>query len=136
MQVLVDYSVWSHALRSNNQQFTGYTEELKTLISQQRVLIIGAIRQELLSGYSDLKKFELLKQKLDLFSNTLIIDEDYIQAAKFSNTCRAQGIQGSHTDFLICAVANRLEVEILTTDKDFNLYMQYIPIKLYSVYHT
>ena len=136
MQVLVDSSVWSHALRSNNQQFTAYTEELKTLISQQRVLIIGAIRQELLSGYSDLKKFELLKQKLDSFPNTLMADEDYIQAAKFSNTCRVKGIQGSHTDFLICAVATRLEIEILTTDKDFDLYMQYIPIKLYRVYHT
>jgi predicted nucleic acid-binding protein len=136
MQVLVDSSVWSYALRSKNQQFTAYIEVLKALISQQRVLIIGAIRQELLSGYSDLKKFELLKQKLNSFPNTLTVDEDYIQAAKFSNTCRAKGIQGSHTDFLICAVANRLEIEVLTTDKDFNLYMQHIPIKLYPVYHT
>lgn len=99
-------------------------------------MIIGAIRQEFLSGYSDLKKFELLKQKLDSFPNTLMADEDYIQAAKFSNTCRAKGIQGSHTDFLICAVATCLEIEILTTDKDFDLYMQYIPIKLYRVYHN
>ena len=101
------------------------------LIRDQRALIIGAIRQEVLSGYSDLQKFELLKQKLSVFDDTTIFDEDYIQAALFSNICRQKGIQGSHTDFFICAVAFRLKVEIFTTDKDFDLYQQHLPINRY-----
>lgn len=94
-------------------------------------MIIGAIRQEILSGYSDLTKFETLKIKLSHFENTPILDEDYIKAAKFYNECRQKGVQGSHIDLLICAVAVRLNIPILTSDKDFGFYQQHLPIKLY-----
>lgn len=108
-------------------------QQLERLISSQRVLILGAIKQELLSGYSDSNKFERLRQTLSYFDNQTIQDEDYIEAARFSNHCRQKGIQGSHIDFLICAVAVRLNVEIFTTDKDFSLYQQHLPIKLHPL---
>lgn len=133
MKVLVDTPIWSFAFRSKNVSFENHVENLKTLIIEQRVVIIGAIRQEVLSGYSDLAKFETLKNKLKYFENALIIDDDYIQAAEFYNICRKNGVQGSHIDFLICAVAVRLGVEIYTTDKDFLNYQKHLPIKLYSV---
>lgn len=38
--------------------------------------------------------------------------------------------QDSNTDFLTCAVAIRRDYEILTTDKDFENFHSYIPIKL------
>ena len=91
-----------------------------------------AIQQEVLSGYSDLNKFETLKAKLNYFENTPILDEDYITTAKFYNECRQKGVQGSHIDLLICAVAVRLNVQIFTSDKDFGFYQQYLPINLYS----
>ena len=64
MKVLVDTCIWSPALRSKKPEFATEVNNLETLIANQRVLIIGAIRQEVLSGYSDLTKFELLKTKL------------------------------------------------------------------------
>lgn len=131
MKVLVDTCIWSHALRSRNQAFETQVKCLETLIADQRVLIIGAIRQEVLSGYSDATKFELLKTKLSYFENTPIVDEDYITAAKFYNICRQKGVQRSHIDLLICAVAVRLNVPILTSDKDFGFYQQHLPTKLY-----
>ena len=131
MKVLVDTPIWSFAFRSKNAVFAHHVEHLKALIADQRVVIIGAIRQEVLSGYSDFEKFETLKNQLQYFENALIIDEDYVQAAEFYNLCRKKGMQGSHVDFLICAVAVRLGVEIYTTDKDFLNYQQYLPIKLY-----
>ncbi len=133
MKVLVDSAIWSYAFRSKNTEFAAHVDILKDLIINERVLIIGVIRQEVLSGYSDPAKFEILKQKLSAFKNTPILDDDYIQAAQFSNRCRQKGIQGSHIDFLICAVAVRLNVEIFTTDKDFEYYQQHLPIKLYRV---
>ncbi len=132
MKVLVDTCIWSHALRSNKSEFATEVKNLETLIADQRVLIIGAIRQEVLSGYSDVTKFELLKTKLSYFENTAILDEDYIIAAKFYNECRKKGVQGSHIDLLICAVAVRINSQIFTSDKDFGFYQQYLPIKLYS----
>jgi len=64
LKVLVDTCIWSHALRSKKPEFESQVKSLETLIANRRVLIIGAIRQEILSGYSDLNKFELLKTKL------------------------------------------------------------------------
>ena len=132
MKVLVDTCIWSHALRSRKPEYEVLVKSLETLIAEQRVLIIGAIRQEVLSGYSDHNKFETLKAKLNYFENTPILDEDYITAARFYNECRQKGVQGSHIDLLICAVAVRLNVSILTSDKDFGFYQQYLPIKLYT----
>jgi hypothetical protein len=53
LKVLVDTSVWSYALRSRKQEFSAEIEQLESLIKDHSVLIIGPIRQELLSGYSD-----------------------------------------------------------------------------------
>ncbi len=132
MKVLVDTPVWSYALRSKNKEFQSEINSLVSLISDQRAIIIGPIRQEILSGYGDFLKYRTVKEKLSYFENTPVLDSDYIIAAEFSNMCRKNGVQGSHTDFLICAVANRLDIPIFTTDKDFEHYRKTIPIKLFS----
>jgi hypothetical protein len=103
------------------------------LIQDQRALIIGPVRQEILSGYSDMRKYKKIRDKLTAFENMPIVDSDYERAAEFCNECRKKGIQGSHTDFLICAVAQRYDVPIFTTDNDFSLYKSVLPIKLHSL---
>jgi len=47
-----------------------------------------------------------------------------------TNTCRSSVIHGSHTDFLISAVAEMNQIAILTTDKDFRLYAKLLSIRL------
>ena len=131
MKILVDTPIWSYALRTRKKEYQYETEQLEALIKDQRALIIGPIRQEILSGYSDLKKFEKLKEKLSYFENSPIQDSDYESAAEMCNQCRKKGIQGSHIDFLICAVANRLDVPIFTSDKDFFHYREVLPINLF-----
>ena len=132
MKVLIDTPIWSYALRTRKKEHQDEVEQLVSLIKNQRALIIGPIRQEILSGYSDLKRFEKLKEKLAYFENSPIQDSDYESAAEMCNQCRKKGIQGSHIDFLICAVANRLDVPIFTTDKDFFHYRKILSIKLFD----
>jgi len=132
LKVLVDTPIWSYSLRKYNKKYHAEINELALLIQNQRALIIGPIRQEILSGYSDLRKFKKLKEKLSYFENTPIHDSDYELAAEFCNKCRQKGIQGSHIDFLICAVAGRLDTPIFTTDKDFSQYRNIVSIKLYQ----
>lgn len=108
-------------------------DQLKSLISDQRALIIGPIRQEILSGYSNTAQFNKLKERLSFFENTPILNSDYILAAELCNQCRRKGIQGSHIDFLICAVSKRMDVPIFTTDKDFLHFQKVISIKLFKV---
>lgn len=128
--VLVDTCIWSLALRGETPKASTVAEELTRLIDENQVRIIGPIRQELLSGYSSKKSYDKLRRKLEYFPNEQIIDVDYECAAEYSNLCRAKGIQGSHTDYLICAVAVRLRLKIFTTDKDFQNYKKHLPINL------
>ena len=132
MKVLVDTPIWSFALRSQHKEYQSAIDALTALIRDQRAVIIGPIRQEILSGYSDLRKYQTLRDKLSFFENTPIVDSDYELAAEFNNKCRKKGIQGSHIDFLICAVASRLDIPIFTSDKDFGLYQKLISIKLFK----
>lgn len=132
MKVLVDTPIWSYALRSKNKEFQSGINSLISLINDQRAIIIGPIRQEILSGYSDFHNYQIIKEKLSYFENTPIVDIDYVIAAEFSNMCRKKGIQGSHIDFLICAVSNRLDIPIFTSDKDFGHYQKIISIKLFT----
>ncbi len=131
MKVLVDTSIWSAALRRTKSSESGCVRELRNLISDHRVEIIGSIRQELLSGIREDAQFKKLKNYLAPFPDIPILTDDYIMAARFLNLCRAKGIQGSNTDFLICAVAVRCRYEIYTTDNDFSLFAKYIPIDLH-----
>ena len=130
--VLVDTCIWSLALRGKSPRNASIAKELTALIHAEKATIIGPIRQELLSGYSNFEQFNKLKNKLIYFPNEPIIDEDYETAAEFSNRCRNKGIQGSHIDFLICAVAHRLKLSIYTRDKDCSFYSRIIPVLLYS----
>jgi predicted nucleic acid-binding protein len=133
LKILVDTPIWSNALRSKNKEYQTEINALASLIRDQRALIIGPIRQEILSGYSDIRKFRIVREKLSNFVNSPILDTDYELAAEFSNKCRKKGIQGSHIDFLICAVADRIGIPIFTNDRDFEYFQKIISIKLYNI---
>lgn len=115
--ILVDTCIWSLALRGKKPREKAIAEQLTQLIDENSVKIIGAIRQEVLSGYSNKNSYEKLRQKLTYFPNEPVVDADYEAAAEYSNLCRSKGVQGSHTDFLICAVSIRAKFKIYTTDK-------------------
>lgn len=66
-------------------------------------MLIGPIRQEILSGIKDKKQFNLPREKLESFYDHKITWNDYKTVAEFFNLCRSKGIKGSNTDFLICA---------------------------------
>jgi predicted nucleic acid-binding protein len=133
VKVLVDTPIWSLALRRKHRPENASIQmELASLIADGRVAMIGAIRQELLSGIKEHAHFERLRDHLRAFSDIEITSADYEEAASFFNLCRAKGIQGSNTDFLICAVATRNEFSIFTTDEDFAHFSRVVPISLYD----
>jgi predicted nucleic acid-binding protein len=131
VNVLVDTSVWSHVLRKNTPQDSVIVRDLSELIKELRVKIIGPIRQEILSGIKSAGQFEKLKSYLSAFPDLSLETQDFEKAAVYYNTCRQNGIQGSNTNFLICAVAFQHQLEIFTTDNDFLKFQSYIPVKLY-----
>jgi len=132
MKVIVDTSVWSLALRCDKGDPPAPVQELRHIIHGHRVQMIGPIRQEILSGIRSASQFKKLRKHLESFPDLPILTEDYVTAAQFFNHCRSQGIQGSNTDFLICAVAVRNKFSIYTIDKDFELFSEQIKIILHK----
>jgi hypothetical protein len=96
------------------------------------VRIVGAVRQELLSGVRAARHFETLRGHLLAFEDVQLETTDYETAARYFNICRAKGIQGSNTDFLLCAVAARRDMSIFTVDNDFVQFARYLPVILHS----
>ncbi len=134
MKVLVDTSVWSLALRRQGQDLSAEEQKivtnLKDIISENRAVLIGPIRQEILSGIAQESQFLLLKEKLNNFKDLIITTEDYELAAELFNDCRHKGITGSHTDFLICAIAKNNSLAIYSTDQDFIRFQETIDFEL------
>jgi predicted nucleic acid-binding protein len=129
LKVLVDTCVWSQALRHKTPDIE-VIKKLTGLVQDNRAVLIGPIRQELLSGLPHPEQFARLKEVLDAFEDIPLEGPVFIKAAEFCNICRAHGIQGSTIDFLICAVAYTHELAIYSTDKDFIFFSKYLPIKL------
>jgi predicted nucleic acid-binding protein len=134
VKVLVDTSVWSLALRRQDPAPADEPTRraLADLIGDARVAVIGPIRQELLSGISRAEAFDQLRERLAVFPDQPIRARDYVDAAHLANECRRRGVQGSPTDFLICAVAIANGWEVFAADNDFALYAQHIPVKLHT----
>src|SRR4051794_13785514 len=132
MKVLVDTSVWSLALR-RRAPADPIVPVLHRLITAGRAAIVGPIRQEVLSGIRDTSAFERLREHLGSFPDEPIVTADYEQAAEFHNICRRGGLEGSNTDFLLCAVSRRQRMPLLTTDADFVRYARLIPVALHPI---
>ncbi len=135
MNVLVDTSVWSLALRRKAQDLSAgersAVAELAELIKEGRARIIGLVRQELLSGIKTSGQFEKLRGILRGFPDEPIGTSDYEAAAKASNDCRTKGIAVSVSDILICVIALARDWSIFAGDPDFKTYAKILPIKLH-----
>lgn len=136
MNVLVDTSVWSLALRRKNENLSANEQlvvrELSELIREGRARLIGSVRQELLSGIKTTEQYEKLRLYLRSFPDEVIDTSDYEEAAKVGNRCRAKGIVVSIVDILLCAVTIKRGCAIFTTDPDFSHYAKALPLRLHT----
>ena len=136
MNVLVDTSVWSLALRRKNEALAtnerSIVNELSELIREGRAQLIGLVRQELLSGIKAAEQYEKLRLYLRSFPDEVVDTSDHEEAAKAGNRCRARGIVVSIVDILLCAVAVKREWAIFTTDPDFSNYAKVLPLRIHA----
>jgi predicted nucleic acid-binding protein len=133
MRVLVDTSVWSLALRRGAPLDGPPERELGELVREGRVVMVGPIRQELLSGIRSDLQFRKVRDRLRAFEDLPLGPEDYEEAAGCYNRCRAKGVQGGAVDFLLCAVALRHAVPLFTSDGDFVHYARVLRLRLHTV---
>ncbi len=125
MKVLVDTSVWSLALRRKDAAGLSPEEqklraELAQAIEDGRVVMIGMIRQELLSGIKEQAQYNKVKAALDAFLDEPSDTADHEYAARLYNECRSHGNEAGTVDMLICAVAVRRKWGVLSSDGALN----------------
>ena len=135
-KVLVDSSVWSLYFRKEknlSEADMRIIAKVNELNSDNRIVIIGAVRQEVLSGISSKEKFEKIEERLSFLEDFPVTTKNHITAARFFNECRSHGIQGAHNDFLIAAVAAENGFEVFTLDGDFSEYRNYIGVTLFGL---
>jgi predicted nucleic acid-binding protein len=130
MNVLIDTCIWSAVLRRDRPDAT-ITSEVRRLALEHRVRMIGPIRQELLSGLRSETQFTRMRTYLHAFDDLPLGSHHYEHAAQLHNVCRKRGVQGSHIDFLICAVAKIEKWAIFTNDDDFERYNDVVGLTLF-----
>ena len=135
MKVLVDTSIWSIALRRQPEKLAVWQQdavrELSGLIEDGRAVLVGPVRQELLSGIAIHTKFQALANSLRAFPDDPVAIAEWERAAQIHNACRSRGIAGSAIDFLLCAIAVERKLEVFTEDADFGRYQ---PVAGFSLF--
>ncbi len=121
MRFLVDTCIWSLALRRKDKARISIEEQrmvadLTETIRDGNAMMLGPIRQEVLSGIKDETQFERIEKLLDPFPDEEIQASDYIEAARLFNLCRKHGVECGPVDMLLCSVAVRERCPILTND--------------------
>jgi predicted nucleic acid-binding protein len=136
MNVLVDTPVWSLVLRRQRSKLgsteTVLSDAMRELIREGRVLLIGPIRQELLSGIRDAVQFSRIRDVLRALPDRELRTADFERAAEMSNTCRQKGIATSSVDMLICAVAEVAKAPIFSTDAAFSRYSRVLSLATFT----
>ena len=131
MNVLVDTSVWSLALRRDAPPDIAETHILARCLKRQDALFsTGIIVQELLQGFRGPKQ---RKRLIEHFASLpLIVPDlaDHIAAAEIQATCRRKGVQIGTIDALLAQLAIGHDLEFLTTDRDFTLLARHVPLRV------
>ncbi len=120
MNLLVDTSVWSLALRRDRAPDVPEVEYLVRALSQgEAIFTTGLILQELLQGFRGPKARDRIVERFAALPLLVPNREDHVEAAGLRNACRRRGIQVGTIDALLAQLAIRHALVLLTTDRDF-----------------
>ena len=131
--MLVDTSVWSLALRRDAEQTTPEVGALRhALLGADQVFTTGLVLQELLQGFAGPKARAQLVERLSALAFLQPDREDHIEAAEVRNSCRRRGVQIGTIDALLIQLCRRHDLQLLSTDRDFQAAARHIPFRLWT----
>ena len=121
MNLFVDTSAWSLALRRDSPAEAPECDRLRTALStQEGVYTTGLVLQELLQGFGGPKARDAIVDRFAALPFIVPDREDHIAAAELRNRCRRHGVQLGTIDALLVRLCLRHDLEMLTTDRDFH----------------
>lgn len=133
MDLFVDTSVWSHALRRDVTSSEPAVERLRqALETGEGVFTTGLVLQELLQGFHGPKAHDAIVERFSALPLLVPDRADHVEAADLRNACRRQGIQLGTIDALLAQLCRRHDLVMLTTDRDFELMAPHVDLRLWS----
>jgi predicted nucleic acid-binding protein len=115
-RVLADTCIWVEYFRTRSP----LSEELKKLITEERIVTTGVVILELLQGAKTPKAKELIKETLLALPVLETTVDDWVLAGEMGQVLRVRGLTIPATDLLLAAVAKRSDCDIFTVDSHFN----------------
>ncbi len=133
MSLFVDTSVWSLAFRRDTQGGEPEVAVLVRAIGAGDIIVsTGLVLQELLQGFAGPKARWQIIEKFSALPLLPPDRQDHVEAAELRNTCRRAGVQIGTIDALLAQLCMRHDLEMLTTDGDFQHVAELAPLKLWS----
>ena len=133
MNLFVDTSVWSLALRRDAPRRTPEVETLaEQLTSGGPVFTTGLVLQELLQGFAGPKARTVIIQRFATLPFLVPDRSDHVKAAELRNRFRRNGVQVGTIDALLSQLCIHHKLVMLTTDRDFGRVAQHSPLKVWK----
>jgi predicted nucleic acid-binding protein len=130
MNLFVDTSVWSLALRRDDDNSAPEVERLReALRSQESIVTTGLVLQELLQGFRGPKARSAIVERFAALPMLIPERDDHVAAAEVRNTCRRKGIQIGTIDALLIQLCCRHDLTMLATDQDYDHAARHVPLK-------
>ncbi len=120
MNLLVDTSVWSLALRRDTPAHSPEVTYLAhTLETGGSIVTTGLVLQELLQGFRGARSRDRIVRQFASLPFLMPDRSDHIGAADLRTACRRKGIQVGTIDALLAQLCLAHDLVMLTTDEDF-----------------
>lgn len=133
MNLLVDTSVWSLAMRRDGNTDAPQVAVLRSALEGEDIVVTtGLILQELLQGFAGPRAREQIVNRFSALPLLAPDRRDHIEAASLRNTCRRAGVQLGTIDALLAQLTIRHELIMLTTDGDFALAARHCSLKVWT----
>ena len=133
MSLLVDTSVWSLALRRDQDAAVPQLHALREALAGADIVVTtGLVLQELLQGFAGPRAGQDIIERFSALPLLGPDRQDHIGAAQLRNRCRRAGVQIGTIDALLAQLCIRHGLTLLTTDHDFTLAAAHCPLRLWQ----
>lgn len=133
MNLFVDTSVWSLALRRDIQSSDPAVDRLRVALeSGEAVFTTGLVLQELLQGFRGPRDRDALVDRFEPLPLLMPDRADHIAAAELRNDCRRRGVQTGTVDALLAQLCLRHDLVMLATDQDFEHMAPHVGLGLWQ----
>ena len=131
MNIFVDTSVWSLALRRDSPPDVPEVRRLREALGTDAVHTTGLVLQELLQGCRGPRARAQITDRFAAIAMIAPTRDDHIEAAGLRNACRRRGIQVGTIDALLARLCIAHELVMLSTDRDFSLIADSTALRLW-----